>query len=58
MPLVWPLCLISLGHDDCSGSAANRFDCTQLEEKELVFHCLENDLISLGDFVYFFLLLC
>lgn len=58
MPFVWPLPLISLGHDDCSGSAANRFDCTQLEGKELDFHCLENDLISLGDFVYIFLLLC
>lgn len=57
-PFIWPLRLASLGYCNCDGSAANRFDCTQLQRKELDFHCLELDLISMGDSVYIFMLLC
>lgn len=42
----------------CCGSAANRFACTSLQRKELDFHCLELDLISMRGFVYIFMLLC
>lgn len=48
----------SLGYCNCHGSAANRFAWTWLERKELDFHCLELGLISMGGFVYIFMLLC
>ena len=53
-----PLRLAFLWHCDCNGSAANRFDCIQLQRMELVFHCLEWDLINMGDIVYIFMFLC
>lgn len=57
-PFIRPTCLTSHEYCNCSGSAANRFDCTQLQRKDLDFHCLELGWISRGDFVYTFMLLC